>query len=103
MPFTKLETTRTIAGKQVSATLDIPVLRDPRFPQTLGFEVWFFAHGNGPILRVLNPSLDIVLYRRVAPSGRHTEEAVRLPIATGDLGDTGGVLDSQAMIWRPFA
>ncbi len=103
MPFPKMEITRDIGDAQVGATLDLKPVQGQTIPQTLSFEVWFYVKSGAAPLLLVNPSLDITLYRRVGQSGYQQQSGVRLPITTGDLGHTGGFLAGEAMIWRPFA
>lgn len=103
MPFEKKELSRPFGAGRITATLDMGNGRGDRAAQTLEFEVWVMNHSVGVPVLLVNPSLDVTLYRRIGASGWDQRTPIRLPLSTGDLGTTGGILSNEAMIWRPFA
>ncbi|MDP2308598.1 MAG: hypothetical protein Q8P18_21435 [Pseudomonadota bacterium] len=103
MPMQQLEFARSVGGGRVTATFEIGERERPHSPQTLNFQVWFRESECREPLLVVNPSLDITLLGAGPQSSRRTERAVRLPISTGELGNSGGFLSGHALVWRPFA
>lgn len=100
MPFEKRECSpRDFADGRVHATFTIGPRSSEPNRMTLPFEVWWYTRDVSVAAAVINPTLDVTL---VPTSGRH-EDGLRLPILTGDTGNQGWVMTTNAVTWYPYA
>lgn len=104
MPFEKREcSTREFADGRVHATFTIGPRANEPSRMTLPFEVWFYTRDVSVAAAVINPTLDVMLFRSMGNSSWKQDEGVRLPIITGDPGNQGWVMTSNAVTWYPYA
>lgn len=104
MPFEQCERTPlNFADGRIASTFTVaPRPNEPSSLQ-IPFEVWWYQRDVSVQALVMNPTLDITLFPSMGNGSWNSNAGVRLPIVTGDLSETGGILGNSAVIWRPFA